>query len=546
MVRHSKEDPLHVTIEAASPIEPSIYDRPKIGSPQPLNNLNMNCNYGTEHTASLSRHVKLHKEQINSSCDDTEWSEESRDFNDGFAENVCESVKPLDGSNILCQKSAISDKSGLSKFKSQSFSSPSRIKLGASSSSNYGSILTHTKNSKHFEKSRIVTNPNYLPVTPCVGRNTSKTKHSAANPNNEDTNVTSPELTSFSSNWEHSKSKKAVSESSGNFDLNFPRPPSCVLQNLQNFAPSAPKSLALNYPRSFEQLSESCTTTSETRKMSIASSSKMSYCLSPDDVAPSYAGSTTSGFVSSTSPQDPTLSPSSRRGIIVAKGILSAQSTLASPRTRRIKKKKRRSGEKSGGSSDHIYDEPFCPSSALKTTNGGHQGSSNLSENSDGRKVIFPSPEFCRQSDDDYDDIQQAPTPAGHLSNEASMCKKSKKRMFKSGKSKNDKFLVEFSEEIFTTPAFDEEPEVPLVEGWQEINYNPRFSTLQNRSSSYRYDDNCLSKATDHLEKSGSPFCTMRPKNRMRNKLPKLRNTNKEWNSSNNPLPVPTPAVPDI
>ena len=547
MVRHKKDDPLRVTIEATTPIEPSIvYDRPKIGSPQPLNNLNMNCNYGSGHSVALQRHIASYKEQTNSSCDDTEWSEEFEDSNYHLTGNAYKHVQPRGGrKDIPFYPNQVEQNHSSSRLKSHSISSPSRVRLGTSSSSNYGSLLTHkhAKDSKYSVKSRIVTNPNYLPVTPCVSRVTNTREISTAE---KIKNVTSPELTTFSSKWEQNEKAKLVLENN-EFDFNFPRPPSCVLKEAQNLAAAGkPKSTKL-LPVSNFGASTGSSQSAESRKHSI-SSSKLSSSLSPDDIlAPSYAGSTTSGFVSS-SPQDPILSPSSRKAMIVAKGILSAQSTLASPNMRKGKKKKR----KSVSENEHIYDEPFNPSSFMKETEpaAASRDFSSFSGSKDKKEIIFPSPEFIHKSEDEssgeVEHSQGKLVPAVLALEEQAGVARSKKRIFRNGKSGKNKFVEGINDESFKSPAFDQDPEVPIIEGWQEISYNPRYSTLQSKHRSKYFDDSCLTKAPDHFTNNSSPFYTMRPKNRLRNKMPKLRNTNKEWSTNNNPLPVPTPAIPDL
>ena len=205
---------------------------------------------------------------------------------------------------------------------------------------------------------------------------------------------------------------------------------------------------------------------------------------------------------------------------------------------------------------ENVYDEVFEDLPGLKECDTYDSISMHTSlQAQDDRKIDYPDPEYCCESDDTEADnelaqVGKAEIPleiSGNQPNNEDLNKKKKSlKIFRSKKNKNSKKQAHsFNEEPFFSPSYDEEPVVPVIEGWQEIEFNSESLLKNNDGSLGSVDDSCINRSKNTTSKQKHHgFLTMRPKNHLRQKLPKLRNTDKEWTAGNNPTPVPTPAVP--
>ena len=164
----------------------------------------------------------------------------------------------------------------------------------------------------------------------------------------------------------------------------------------------------------------------------------------------------------------------------------------------------------------------------------------------------YPNPEYCYEPDEckseDSQDDEGSNIVASSGTTYKNHLKKTKKSMHFFWSKKNKKSKKNYpvhNDETFFSPSYDDEPVVPVVEGWQEIDYCADTSLAKSDGSMRSSDDSCLylsekkkCKEQEHV------FFTLRPKNHLRQKLPKLRRTGRQWSAGNNPRPVPTPSVP--
>ena len=268
---------------------------------------------------------------------------------------------------------------------------------------------------------------------------------------------------------------------------------------------------------------------------------------------PSPGPSLSSGFVSC-SPEEQHVdeSLSSRKACIVAKGILSAQSSLASPmlKSKRRKKKQKqltvvmdaKQDEKDYVSEASSFAEKVCDS--LLT-------SSETSLNSfDSKSVSFPSPEFVWSSGEDENEKNKDTLPISKKDFNYSRVKQSRRKksqnVFKSMKIKREKINKDLlCEDEFKSPAYDEKLFIPKVEGWQEIDYDTTSLTSLSRN---KFCDDSIISGSDKTDEDSdrNRFFTLRPHPRMQQKIQKMRNTLKKGDLKNHLLPVPTPEIPNL
>nr|CAB3262233.1 uncharacterized protein LOC100178887 [Phallusia mammillata] len=446
-------------------------------------------------------------------------------------------------------------------------SAQSKIKLG--SKTDYGSVLNSRSSSSHtpvnkdsLEHSRIVTNPNYLPVSPFVSRTSSEPKPSTDN-------VGTPSAATFKT------FTSPTDERSDSIDSNFPPLPPCVLPVTElpdgegantlsvstSWYPSPPAEedlIPISSPASVFPVMALSINPGVNEKTPLSGSSKnkaMSSSTSGD--------SNTSGFVSS-SPKSSfkDKSSSARKGLIVAKGILSAQSYAPIKK----KNKKKKDGKSKNVEKYSVADKQQAIGDNNWPTPIDLNDDSFEDESSEETQDIPErSPEFAISSEEEtatkFSPHQEAVSTPKTEEAKAGKAKKPIK-LFKGRRSKKwKKDRIQGTritdEDTFMSPAYDEEPFVPTVVGWEEIEYTSpagihgdtmtSFQTDRTSEDRRAYDDSYVELrggASSGQQDYG--FYTMRPKGRMRRKMPKMRNTDKEWALTNNPLPVPTPAVPDM
>lgn len=408
----------------------------------------------------------------------------------------------------------------------------SRVKLGSHQTPWYGSTLREDP----LLQPRIVTNPNYLPLSPCISRVVPEVQRAAE--------------TKSASGFLLSASESGDRLSSG--DSFFPDPPDCVLFSDRTPASESEPydwspSLQVERLGSIEEV-ESDGKVPEAEKSKRRHSNRVSSSVSEE--------STTSGFFSSPvdSPQTSsrTASDVSRKGLIVAKGILSVQSDAPLKVT---KKNKRKSKDVKPPPGEKYSVSQYDPG-VLKRNSDIDQRDSMLDDDF-WSKIPQRNPEFVVSSEEDLSPQQEL---SGNRKFKRSL------KLFRGRKSKKEnRNRVEgiriADEDTFVSPSYDEEPFVPKVEGWQEIEYvspgnlaesvvSPVMTSFHQQAADLdqqrAYDDTCVAMGTDESPSDNFySFYTMRPKSRRRQRMQKMRNTDKEWALANNPMPVPTPEVPN-
>nr|XP_026689951.1 uncharacterized protein LOC100178887 isoform X2 [Ciona intestinalis] len=453
----------------------------------------------------------------------------------------------------------------LSQIVRPTFVTKSKVKMGShQSTDNYGSTQDHPVR-RSSTPPRIVTNPNYLPISPFVKRSTVPDLYENQN---------------FIPLDEHDY-ENIEGSTIPRDDSNFPPPPPCVLSPSADVSspplfstlpvstswyPSPPEESENKTPEPRSSLGETTPLTQQSSgpRRSLAISSSAS------------GDSTSSGFVSSSFSSPPSSFKekpgSSRKAFIVAKGILTAQ-TFAS--TRGSKKSRKKKGSQDANVikyslSEREEDDVFSP----EETREEDSSSQSLKDLEEEDINNFRSPEYHEESSEEEGFSENSPTtPSERLTPSESNKSKLKKsiRLFKLKKNKRNKKekmngTLMPDVETFMSPAYDEDPVVPTVVGWKEIEYtsptasyeygSPTTNTSSFKSPSKNedfshyngrsYDDTCLPRDSNQPPSEPYAFYTMRPKHRMRQSMPKMRNTDKSWARTNNPLPVPTPAVPDI
>ena len=353
-------------------------------------------------------------------------------------------------------------------------------------------------------KSRILASPNYLPVTPST-------------PRISGSGSDLPSMNTFffqdASLLDKNKLDLKFPE---NFDPPFPPPP--------------PSAFTIEEGGCFVELLEPNKTgdlensANGKRRGTFSSVSNKSQTPEAD-----LEGSISSGFISS-SPleKEQVLTSNSRRAFVAAKGVLSAQSYLVSPKTKKNRKIKKKEGNISTelSSKQILHSFPKSNDASLKFQDNRYQ-------------ISFPSPEYlCDSEEEEKDKLERKTSaPAPILT---PLVQKKEKRSLKFFRSKKAKKKEDFQDEDFRISVLYDDLVPPKVEGWQEIDYLKDPIPLG--ESVPDYDDTFIK--SQNKTKSGQ-FLTLRPKNRMRQQMPKLRNTTKQWTANHNPLPVPTPEVPE-
>ncbi|XP_076801400.1 uncharacterized protein LOC143445897 isoform X1 [Clavelina lepadiformis] len=571
--RSSDKTP-RVSIEPTSPIAVSMHSQPSAIEQSTIKNTNTNSNYMSsyEHRNEVQIVHNIANDGLgNVSSEDTTWSDDFFDSDSNLTKQMENFKLPQDGSEeaslLHPQHNANNNRvvgiahpmnqrtEKLSQIVKPTFvSKPTGIKLGSQySTEGYGSTQTSNlpsasdQSTKARDGVKIITNPNYLPVNSYFN----SANASTAVPENND---------NFTGVTPAGRKKIIPDVRENSFDL-FPPPPACVL------SPTSNSTLVSFSPNSDPTPERGCpidegTFLNKNVKARITPKTPVMF--------PSASGdSTSSGFVSSSLNSPPCLNDrdvSKTKALIVAKGILSAQ-TIASPKTSKRSKTKKQKSPESPPVVENIYDEVFEQLSSPSIRNS--LVSECLEEN---LNMPFRNPEFCKSSDDedDFADPDALPQTPVDETSKTSKGKRSLKlfRPRKSRRSKKERLegLRMQNEDTFVSPSYDEEPFVPTVVGWEEIEYSTansfpndkrasRTSTFQEDSTpegeadflGRSYDDSYVKLGTGtENDKNRLAFYTMRPKNRMRQKMPKMRNTDKKWTQSNNPVPVPTPALPKV
>lgn len=474
------------------------------------------------------------------SSDDTTWSEDLS-WDDSFATNYNQKCDlPNEGKDFSNCKSI----NNPHEFQSSSLSRNNRNDHypGSHHNERFGDSLVHSstfaERTRHLKQSRILTNPRHVPVNSCVTRPIDQSKHNNATSSNNDFQTkVSKMITFFPKNLE---SKPVTTQEKEHLELQLNSTSSKLFsleyKNLdQNLSPS-------------EDLSSFASTDIPNAQGHVYDFDKT--LSSPNTVASSSPGrSTSSGFVSC-SPQDQSMSEavSSRKAFIVAKGILSAQSSLASCEVKNKRRRKKQKQFKKGTKHDKCdsvseastFAEKICDS--LLTSS---DVSSNTNDDNDSL-FSFPSPEFAKSSDEEDDepaDFSQIVNKNSTLPFLKQYERKKSTSVFRTLKMKRGK-IKELNDDDFMSPAYDEELFVPKIEGWQEIDYTTTTMTSQSHSNL----QNPLNFGVNENRSDTNPddkFCTIRPYKRSRSKASTTRSVEKNWDSrSLHLLPVPTPEVP--
>ena len=238
--------------------------------------------------------------------------------------------------------------------------------------------------------------------------------------------------------------------------------------------------------------------------------------------------SASSGFLSS-SPQTNFVIHSIERS---TDNFINFQPLLAE---NRHQERESRTKEKEENVYDEVYEDESKDYQSISDT-----ASLNCAES----KLCYPRPEFQYHSDEEFCTSKGQTKTISKPINEPIKQKKLNRsiKLFKKSK-KNKKNHAEQelqSEEQFLSPSYDDEPIVPRVEGWEEIDFHSKNNFPGSLETAI--DDSFSNFTKDKSREHG--FLTMLPKNRPRKQIPKLRKSEKEWTISNNPRPVPTPSVP--
>ena len=254
-------------------------------------------------------------------------------------------------------------------------------------------------------------------------------------------------------------------------------------------------------------------------------------------VVPSVsAESASSGFISSSPHTSFTIHPSSNEKL----RAIFQESEQTKPES--IKRKL---------VTENIYDEVFEEFPELEDHDSYQSISETTSAFQDDQNSEYPCPEYVCESDEAEKDYEKNPMkkkPPGEKSTRQKP-KKSRKFPFSKKLKKSKKTVKEpqnQNEETFFSPSYDEDPVVPIVEGWQEIEYDTVTYFSRNDEAIRSMDDSCITSHAKINQQKEQGFFTMRPKNHQRQQLPKLRTVDREWNVGNNPMFVSSTAPKKI
>ena len=163
----------------------------------------------------------------------------------------------------------------------------------------------------------------------------------------------------------------------------------------------------------------------------------------------------------------------------------------------------------------------------------------------DNSPIPYPSPEFCFNSENDNSSKSQKKCMIPSLLNSLPITSKTKipLKLLKSKKTKQTKNNNFLDDDTFLSPSYDENLVMPVVEGWEEIDFTTSLFHLKNNSYSSNVYLPTDRKKNDDIEKI-TGFLTVVPKNRQRPKASRLRNNHQTNLSVNYLVPVPTPSVP--
>ncbi|XP_078484255.1 uncharacterized protein LOC100178887 [Ciona intestinalis] len=572
--RPKKDYPPRVSIEPSSArTHPSERSNDSVfeGIQEPLNNAAHASRYQNAEFSNLHIVENFARPPQDSMGEESAWSEDIFDSDsqtpnhqDPHTQN---SQQNTNNNRTVGVAHVMNRKPGgkLSQVVRPTFVTKSKVKMGShQSTDNYGSTQDHPVR-RSSTPPRIVTNPNYLPISPFVKRSTVPDLYENQN---------------FIPLDEHDY-ENIEGSTIPRDDSNFPPPPPCVLSpSTDASSPPLFSTVPVStswYPSPPE---EDETQTPETRPSALGETTPLTQQGSGPRtslaISSSASGdSTSSGFVSSSFSSPPSSFKekpgSSRKAFIVAKGILTAQ-TFASTRGSKKSRKKKANQDANVikySLSEREEDDVF----AREETREEDSSSQSLEDLEEEDINNFRSPEYHEESSEEGFSENSPTTPSERLTPSESNKSKLKKsiRLFKLKKNKRNKKdkingTLMPDVETFMSPAYDEDPVVPTVVGWKEIEYtsptasyeygSPTTNTSSFKSPSENedlsryngrsYDDTCLPRDSNQPPPEPYAFYTMRPKHRMRQSMPKMRNTDKSWARTNNPLPVPTPAVPDI
>jgi len=261
-----------------------------------------------------------------------------------------------------------------------------------------------------------------------------------------------------------------------------------------------------------------------------------------------------------------------RRTLMMNKELLPAQTFNLPISPQLLRKTKHLSRQLSG---DEVRNS--IARSSLYNDSDHTRSSENINNLED--LPMFKNPEFRDSSGDDDDEFEEN---SFHFQEEE-ISKKLRRRPLKLFKAKlggkrtrkgsdsavEDNFITHSIDDdiLFTSPSYHNDDDdnyiAPKITGWEEIEYTSLGSAIatpgalnnlpkppkafaDNRGRSFD-DINIKSSFAASPTVSGVKditFLTLRPRSRMRQKLPKLHNAGKEWTLSSSPKPVPTPSLP--